>query len=71
MYLNSTPLEIYLIIFFTMAAIGTVLALWALTSIVVQEVRHRRDAHCARTRRAWGPAHGPRPATHEHGPILH
>ena len=51
MYWNNTPLEIYLTILFGLAAFATVLALWALTSIVVEELHHRREAQ-ARARQA-------------------
>jgi hypothetical protein len=71
MYLNSTPLEIYLVMVFAMAAIGTLLALWAIASIAVEGLHHRRDEHRACARQAWGSPYRPRATAHEHGPILH
>jgi hypothetical protein len=71
MYLNSTPLEIYLVLVFAMAAIGTLLALWAIASIVVQGLHHRRNKHCTGVRRAWGSPYRPRAAAHELDPLLH
>jgi hypothetical protein len=71
MYLYSTPLEIYLIIVFARAAIGTLLALWAIVTIAAEELHHRRDMRQARARQRWGSSYRPRAAVHEHGPILH
>jgi hypothetical protein len=71
MYLNNTPVEIYLIVVFAMAAIGTLLALWAIASIAVEELHHHRDENQGRARQASGSPHRPRTAAHEHGPILH
>ena len=71
MYWNNTSLEIYLTIFFGLAAFATVLAVWAIASIVVEELHHRRDEHQARARQAGRSPYQPRTAAHEHGPILH